>query len=327
MQRCTSGIRAAIASALLVVLLSLGVSDARAASLRVGDIVVSDMTTKSIIRVDPASGEQDLISSGGSLVTPSAISIGPGGEVLVADTGVDGTGAIVSVDPSTGAQTTLASGGFFDHPVGITLDRDGTALVTMFDGGEIIRVNLSSGAQSVVAQGLTFPAYGVTDGSGQIFVGRGPQTNAVIRVDTAGGAQSVLSEGGYLPSTSLSALALDSNGNVVMFVEGGGGSVIRIDRVSGQQSLISSGGFLSFDLEGIAVDNAGNILVTVPGDHALIQIDPLSGRQTLVSLGGSLVEPFSVAVVPAPEPCDAALLATGALSVMLARRVKLLLAR
>ncbi|MGQ0668378.1 MAG: hypothetical protein ACT4PO_01670 [Actinomycetota bacterium] len=79
-----------------------------------------------VVRVDPETGAQTTVSSGGSFVEPWGITIDDDGDVLVADLGAfGGGGGVIRVDPETGAQTTVSSGGSFDGPIGITIDDDG----------------------------------------------------------------------------------------------------------------------------------------------------------------------------------------------------------
>ena len=108
-----------------------------------GGLVVVDMGTPdqkdgAVIRVDPVTGRQSLVSGrgvgGDNFYDPSGIAIAPGGALYVLDT-LAGTnsGAVIRVDPSTGAQQVIASNlnspGLFDLPFGIAVDTDGTIVV------------------------------------------------------------------------------------------------------------------------------------------------------------------------------------------------------
>jgi PKD repeat protein len=82
-----------------------------------------------IIRVDPVTGDQTIISSEVYLISPVGIAIEESGAILVADNGMGGTvpthGGIIRVDPVTGAQTVLVSeetsNGQFTNGRGITI--------------------------------------------------------------------------------------------------------------------------------------------------------------------------------------------------------------
>src|SRR5512145_148938 len=70
---------------------------ARAVDLEVGDLIVADVHHPvilnrgggydgRIIKVDPATGQQTLIASGGSISDPTGIAIDPAGRILTTDT-------------------------------------------------------------------------------------------------------------------------------------------------------------------------------------------------------------------------------------------------
>ena len=89
-----------------------------------------------MIRVDPATGAQTTVSSGGSFVNPLGIAVEADGDILVADADAfGGHGGAIRVDPATGAQTTVSAGGSFVSPVGIAVvppaaDSDGDESAT-----------------------------------------------------------------------------------------------------------------------------------------------------------------------------------------------------
>ena len=79
-----------------------------------------------VIRVDPASGRQSLVSRGGALVDPAGIAVAPGGAVYVAENeGTDGEPGVIRIDPRTGAQTRVAEGGDLCNPFGLAVEEGG----------------------------------------------------------------------------------------------------------------------------------------------------------------------------------------------------------
>jgi streptogramin lyase len=65
---------------------------------------VADAAGK-VVRVDPGTGEQTLITAGGSLVNTHGIAIEPTGNLLVADNAAfDGNGGVIRMDPTTGCR-------------------------------------------------------------------------------------------------------------------------------------------------------------------------------------------------------------------------------
>ncbi|MBI2455849.1 MAG: PEP-CTERM sorting domain-containing protein [candidate division NC10 bacterium] len=113
---------------LLVLLLVIGIATkTQAVTLNPGDILVADANafsgfTGGIIRVNPTTGAQTTVSSGGSFFDPIGIAIAANGDLVVVDNfAFGGTGGVIRVDPVTGAQTTVSSGGSFFNPSGIAI--------------------------------------------------------------------------------------------------------------------------------------------------------------------------------------------------------------
>ena len=76
-----------------------------------------------MIRVNPATGMQSVISSGGNLQDPPNLVVAPNGDIFVADTGgVVGAGLIIRINPQSGSQTVVSSGGNFTVVIGIALE-------------------------------------------------------------------------------------------------------------------------------------------------------------------------------------------------------------
>ncbi len=71
-----------------------------------------------IIRVDPVTGQQTIVSSGNLLVDPAGLTIAPDGLIYVVENvGTLGTPSVISVNPATGAQTLVTQGGAALLPV------------------------------------------------------------------------------------------------------------------------------------------------------------------------------------------------------------------
>src|SRR5688572_22730092 len=58
-----------------------------------------------IIKVDPATGGQTVVSSGGNLVQPFDVKLDAQGRLIITDTGLPG--ALIRIDPATGQQTVI----------------------------------------------------------------------------------------------------------------------------------------------------------------------------------------------------------------------------
>jgi sugar lactone lactonase YvrE len=104
-----------------------------------------------IIRVDPVTGQQSLVTSGNLLVDPAGLAIAPGGLIYVIENvGTIGQPGVVSVDPATGAQTLVTQGGQLCYPFGIAVHPNGSLLVTDYgdftDGTTVINCTHDFGA-------------------------------------------------------------------------------------------------------------------------------------------------------------------------------------
>jgi len=94
-----------------------------------------------VVRVNPGTGAQTLVSSGFN--APFALALDGNGDIFVADSGYSATdpnnplvnqpGRIVKVDRKTGTQTLWATGGFISHPYGIAFDAGNTGLLYVTD--------------------------------------------------------------------------------------------------------------------------------------------------------------------------------------------------
>lgn len=111
-----------------------------------------------IVRVDPATGAEEVISSGGYLDDPKGIALAPSGDLIVVD--LDNH-VLLRVDPFTGAQQVVTGGGWLSDPYAVAVDNDDQAFVTNLNSGDVVRVDLASGQQSLIqVPGLT-AAYGI----------------------------------------------------------------------------------------------------------------------------------------------------------------------
>jgi sugar lactone lactonase YvrE len=269
--------------------------------------------TGQIVRVDPTTGAQTVISSGGQFIDPYGVALAPDGSLIVADRGsFGGAGTIFRVDPTTGVQTVITSGGYLFDPSGVAFAPNGDILVADFVGRDIVRVDPATGQQSIVAQGGLFVGpFGITTTSdGTIFVADfGPfpgASGAVFRVDPATGAQTLISAGGQFVDPSGILVAPDgslivSDSNAI----DGRGAIFRVDPQTGAQTVIAQDGYFQEPVgEAFAPD--GSLIVAdadaVDGNGAVIRVDLTTGVQTLVSSDGVFVNPLGVAVSPPAPP-------------------------
>jgi sugar lactone lactonase YvrE len=244
-------------------------------NLNPGDIVVTDLSTESLILVDPDTGSQTLLSSGGILVDPYDVAVDTNGDLLVAQ-GIPGHGEIVRVNLDTGDQSLLSTGLY--HPRGIAIETKETVLVADY-APRVIRVDTETGDQTLVSSGGDFSSVRdiAVDTEGRIFV---VIQGAVIRVDPESGEQTLISSGGFLGRGS--GIAVEASGDILV-ADSSTGFVIRIDEQTGSQISLAG----QWGVSDVAIEESGNIVVTNP-NGSVHRIDPVTGSRTTVSQGGYL---------------------------------------
>jgi streptogramin lyase len=136
-----------------------------------GQLLVLNVAFPSqIVRVNPQSGVQRILTQGGYFKSPQAIAV-QGDDIYITDVatadGNFGIGRIIHVDAQNGKQTVVSTGGYLVGPVGIAVEADGQLIVgdpytinpqsvDIADGGydgAIIRIDPVSGAQTLLARG------------------------------------------------------------------------------------------------------------------------------------------------------------------------------
>jgi streptogramin lyase len=160
-----------------------------------GDILVSDWTLRSVLRVDPTSGDRTVVSgcidepcsskvgSGVAFESPYDVVVEADGSILVAEAdSYLGTEfrALFRVNPDNGVRTILSgckqpgclsivgAGTNFSIPLGLALDASGEILVTDYGLGAVFRVDPISGDR-IVFSGCVDPSCSSNNGSGPPF--------------------------------------------------------------------------------------------------------------------------------------------------------------
>jgi DNA-binding beta-propeller fold protein YncE len=230
-----------------------------------------------IIRVDTLTGRQSTVSSGGGLVDPVGLVVGPNGHIWVVDNmDVDNDGAVFEVDPASGAQRLVTRGGDLDLPFGIAMDHDGSLVVV----------------SRVFPNALTSCVLG----------GR------ITRVTQAGAQQRIspTSDPGDLLDDLLSlplGVAIAADGSIMTTNECPGNGVLSVNPLNGDQTPLTSnsGSDVLSTPERIAFDPAGNLLVSDfslgDGDGGIVAVDRSTGAQTLLRSGALFNHPLGIAAV------------------------------
>ncbi len=257
-----------------------------------GDLLVVDLGEPevkdgAVIRVNPYTGRQTLVSSGGLFFDPAGITVGPDGSIYVIDNLFgSNSGIVVRINPRTGAQQLISSDfdplGLFDLSFGIAIDRDGTLVVA----------NRSLGGGLPIGCGLA---------------------GSVIRVNPATHGQSLLAGlPGFLnPYLSYPVgLAVDSDRSVVVANEcAGGAGLVRVASSGGSQTSITAndGAHVLRTPERVAITPAGNMLVSdynggTDNDGSIVEVARSDGAQSTLASGALFNHPLGIVVVPNRPP-------------------------
>lgn len=302
-------------SLLLVLLLLLSCASRTFAAVQLGDLLVADSHNSNgngvILGINPVTGAQSLVASGGLLDQPAGVTFDNATATLVvADFGGLGAfapGRILRINPFTGQQSVLASGGNVLHPTGVAFDLAGNLLVTQQDAAaSLLRINPATGAQTVVTAGQNLGIEGedvVAPSASAYYVSTFTRPGTVTRVDAATGAQTVVSSfdigpRGLTPDATHPGTVLLASSD---FSHTGSkpNGLYRIDLATGQQTLLSSGGLMDVPLDVIQNPNGLTYLTnrTPSGAADILLVDLLTGAQTPIASGNNLLTPNGIAVV------------------------------
>lgn len=284
---------------------------AQGVTLNPGDILVVDEggsgVRGKIIRVDPVTGAQTVVSEGGLLQIPSGITVDAAGQILVTDSygcgSPEAVCAVIRIDPTTGTQAVVSQFGLFTSPFGIAVDGQGQIVVTQSRSAStgVLRVDPATGAQTIVTgEGFISDAVGVAVAApGQLIVTNGGQgiPAAVISVDPTTGVQTpiAIGPGGPCINTVLgcpAGVAIEADGSLLVANQIG---VVRIHPATGAVTSVTPHGLLTVPY-GVAIEATGQIIVA--DFERIIRVDPATGAQSVVSEGGNFVNPIGVAIIP-----------------------------
>jgi sugar lactone lactonase YvrE len=229
-----------------------------------------------VIRVDPVTGRQTLVSRGGALVDPAGIAIGPGGSVYVVENVGTASPGVIRINPNTGAQTRVAEGGDLCNPFGLAFEPGGSLVVS--DYGDLL------------------------DTSGTTVVDCLRSGGSLIRVPTDGGDPAVLSQGPLFGSPF--GLTVEPGGRIVVANEKAvTAGLVGVNPASGYQSILTAnlaGDVLRFP-QRVARTPDGDFLVTdfqlTDGYGGIVRVDGSGGAQRVAWRGRPFDNPLGIAVV------------------------------
>src|SRR6266849_541637 len=213
-----------------------------------------------IIAVDPSTGAETPLSTGGQFTLPTYVREAPNQQLYVTDIQAFGTGAIFRVDPNSGQQSLVTKGGLINGPNALVYLNGFLYVANLGDSSgkvhTIVQVDPISGAQKLISDGSgggfsvptgMAPAPGnnlyVADEPGNV---QGTDPGAIWVVNLSTGKQTLLSHGGLLDHPQ--DIGIEANGDLIVgntgsAANGYAGSVIRVDPQTGAQTAVSAFGY------------------------------------------------------------------------------------
>jgi autotransporter-associated beta strand protein len=231
----------------------------------------SAMGTGAVIVIDPSTGQQSTVYTGGEINGPVAMAIDTVNNMLYVLNVGTGVPVLVKLDLSNnGTQTPVAtySADTFANPVSLAFDPSNQMLYLADEG--------------------TAPPPDVG----------GPRLGTIYTVDSQGNLNALPSPNNMLDH--IEDLGVDGNGNLVAFVAGSGiesGNLIQVDPSTGNQSALVTGLYSGTNLilDGGTVDvkHSGTIYVSAYDPTGALpsevdSIDPMTYAVSTVTTGGSL---------------------------------------
>jgi DNA-binding beta-propeller fold protein YncE len=239
-----------------------------------------------VVRVDPTTGVQSLVSRGGALVDPAGVAIAPDGALFVVENvGEQRVPAVIRIDPRSGAQSTVTQAGELCNPFGIAFEPGGDLVVADYGSLEV-------------------------DGRPIVECPTRP-TGALIRVEPSTGSQTLVSEGGLFRSPF--GLAVRPDGGILVANEGvaATAAVVAVDPSTGEQRTVTAN--VADDLfrfpERIALAPNGHLFVSdfqlADRFGGVIRVAPGDGAQSIAWQGELFSNPLGLAVVVSRPPVAA----------------------
>jgi hypothetical protein len=286
---------------------------AGAGGLARGDLIyaTSQASSPAILLVNTSTNATSVVLHTAS--APDTLIFDTHGNIVY--TTVGSNSAVNVFDPSTGVNHVLATG--FAQARDLALEPGGSSvLVSDFLGNEIDRVNLNTGAMTVLAN-VTRPDGITYDNSGDLFavINRSGPNQSIVQINpTTGSIIKTLSLSGI--TNNADGITFDPfTGNLWVGYNDGSGGVIEIPTSLSGATVFSSGGTTFAD--GLEADGQGHLFIANVFSNpsqiaefnittgAFTQLTPVAAIDDLAPIVG----PGS----PVPEPSTFSLAVTGAL--------------
>ena len=235
--------------------------------------------------------------------------------------GNSSTSTLVKIDTTTGGVTTIGNVGYLLN--GLTWD---ASTSTLFGSARndvgLVKLNLSTGAGTLIARGFNSRANGCTGGQnvllasnsgGNVYGWCDPSVDDLMSIDKTTGIAHVVGNSGL--STGGHGLAFDNNDNLYVY---NGGSAYLMNTATGQASFVRRLGYTGhhgdFNPDNnyyYGLDSTGINILDIVGNAGYVGRLNVSNLHTLAFVSENK---------PLPEPGSVALLGLGVAGLLAARR-------
>ncbi len=214
-----------------------------------GNLYIADSQNNGVYKITPSNVQTTIPATG--LIGPSSAAVDGAGDVFITDSSNARVVKVPFLGSGTyGTQTLVPTTGLSAVLNGLTVDGLGDIFFGDSDNNRVVEIT-SSGVQTTLGSGLSYPSGVAVDGSGDVFIADSGN-NRVVEV-TPGGVQTPVPASGL---HSDYGVAVDAAGDVFI-ADSGNNRVVEVTP-GGVQTTVLSG--LNDPLSA-AVDAAGNIFI------------------------------------------------------------------
>jgi streptogramin lyase len=271
-----------------------GPGDSLELTLGLGDILVTSPADSAVYRVDPTTGDNQLLARGAGLAGPYGIAV-PDVEIAIADFSL---GVAYLIDRDTGEPQLVGGGvGGVISPRGIAiapLDANSNGEIYMTGRGAetLVEIDRWTGLATEVTPVvyLKEPMDIVVDGDGTLLISEFDATDGsdgIVRVDPDQGLITTF----YLSPDFVSprGIALDGSGQL-MVADSGAAEIISMDVGTGITALLTTGLGLA-NPRGLGIEASGDLIVGERFTGELFRVTAAGAVMTPAINAGNLLPP------------------------------------
>lgn len=276
--------------------------------------IVATTLDGTVFKIDPDTGAQQIISTGGLHPSPALVNVHADGTIIIANDNQDFpdyTQNLILIDPETELQTFLTTvSGLYNFD----LNQSGLYLAS---GNRVEHIPAGQSTPQLISiDGLLYDTPAITiDHHNNIYVSDTSQSEQnlgyTLHVNPNNGDQTVLTVGGLTHFPFDLALSPDHS-SIITLSEN---KIFKVNPTTGDQQYITSLNYfnsgIALDFINLSVDPRGRVLTiptSFPGfitPNPLISIDIETGAQEILSQSGLLTGTIIDFEVFVPFPADA----------------------